>query len=79
MIKLVIGFYIFCALIIKAFFFLSRVLGHPRFRSEEGEITNEVGYEEDPQGESAYTPEGPTAEISAEHSGVSTYSPGTYH
>lgn len=42
--------YVFCAVLICLFLCVFRALTRPRFRSEEGDITTEVGYEEDPTG-----------------------------
>lgn len=46
----VLAFYIFtisAILLLRAF---SNLLSHPRFRSEDGDVSTEAGYEEDPVG-----------------------------
>lgn len=48
----VIGFYVFSALSLLFFLFLMKLTGSSKFRSEEGDSTYEVGYEEDPAGNS---------------------------
>lgn len=45
-----IGYYIFCALLIAGVLWMFRVLNRPKFRDELGDITSEVGYEEDSVG-----------------------------
>jgi hypothetical protein len=40
-------FYIYCGLLVAAYFLVYRLMHRPRFRDEHGDITTEVGYEED--------------------------------
>jgi hypothetical protein len=42
--------YGFCALNILAIIWMFKVLNRPKFRGEDGDITTEVGYEEDSTG-----------------------------
>ncbi|MBI4533709.1 MAG: hypothetical protein HY711_07150 [Candidatus Melainabacteria bacterium] len=42
--------YLFCAALICLFLFVFHLLTRPSFRSDFGDITTEVGYEEDPTG-----------------------------
>ncbi|MBX9670416.1 MAG: hypothetical protein K2X93_22640 [Candidatus Obscuribacterales bacterium] len=46
----VIAFYVFSILNILLLCAFSNLLSHPRFRSEDGDISTEAGYEEDPMG-----------------------------
>lgn len=48
----VVGFYVFSALNLLFVLWLMRIVGRSKFRSEEGDSTYEVGYEEDPAGNS---------------------------
>jgi len=46
----IVGFYVFSALNLLFFLWLSKLIGSSKFRSEEGDTTYEVGYEEDSEG-----------------------------
>jgi len=46
-----IAWYGFCAVLIMSIMYMFRALNRPAFRSDEGDITTEVGYEEDPTGQ----------------------------
>lgn len=48
----IVGFYVFSALNLIFILWLFRAIGRSKFRSEEGDTTYEVGYEEDPEGHS---------------------------
>ncbi len=48
----VIGFYVFSALSLLFFLGLMRLMNTSKFRSEEGDTTYEVGYEEESDGRS---------------------------
>lgn len=47
-----LGFYAFSGLSLLFFLWLMKVVNTSKFRSEEGDSTYEVGYEEDPEGNS---------------------------
>ena len=47
---LVIAFYIFVGLCLGLLWLFYRFVNQPRFRNEEGDLTTEVGYEEDSVG-----------------------------
>lgn len=47
MIGWLLVFYIYCGALIAAGFWIYKVMHRPRFRDELGDITTEVGYEED--------------------------------
>ncbi len=60
--------YVFCALNIVAVLWMFKVLNRPKFRGSDGDITTEVGYEEDSTGhvlaeevveESQFAPDSP--------------------
>ncbi len=53
---LLVAFYMFCAALIGLFIFEYRLINHPKFRQGSGDITTEVGYEEDPTGEPVLPP-----------------------
>jgi hypothetical protein len=40
-------FYLYCGLLIGCYFLVYHVMHHPCFRNDQGDITTEVGYEED--------------------------------
>lgn len=46
----IVAFYTFAIFCILAFYALSNFLSHPKFRNDDGDISTEVGYEEDPVG-----------------------------
>jgi len=46
----IIGWYAFCVLNIMLMMWIFKVLNRPRYRGEDGDITTEVGYEEDSTG-----------------------------
>jgi hypothetical protein len=46
----IVGWYLFCALLITGLICVWRWLSQPRFRDSMGDITTEVGYEEDSMG-----------------------------
>ncbi len=45
-----VAFYVFATLNILIVYAVSRILSRSKFRSEDGDISTEVGYEEDPAG-----------------------------
>lgn len=56
----VVGFYVFSALSLLFFWGMMRLINHSKFRSEEGDSTYEVGYEEDSVGRDRSQEEGST-------------------
>lgn len=69
---LLIAFYALCAALIGLFIFEYQIINHPRFRQGAGDITTEVGYEEDATGQPVSPPFhglplGDSAEIQSPH------------
>ena len=46
----IIAWYLFCAMLIAGLISVWRWLNQPKYRYEDGDITSEVGYEEDSLG-----------------------------
>ena len=49
--KLVLAFWLFCLLCIGFFKLAIHIVGHPSFRNSDGDVSTEVGFEEDSVGQ----------------------------
>jgi hypothetical protein len=68
--KVLICWYIFCAVVITMVLMTMRSLTHSKFRDDSGDRTTEIGYEEDSQGHDLGDPE--LTNLSREDPHVST-------